>query len=204
MISRNAIAILVLSSTLAGCANIPRQSAELSGALTDQISDLQKTHIALLNAYFNEVETRMRQTISTEYKNGLVQMMEDKQKVNGKELTIEQYDKIMSRVQAKQDQVIVNLEKTRSEALTALLARYVLMQTESQSLQSLLESASKLQETRQRYTGALEAKAQSGVDFLQTVDTKVQSSLDEVNRVKDSVKKVKSDVNEVIDDAQAK
>lgn len=195
---RWSIAVLSFLSLAAssGCANIPRQSADLSAALNDQISDMQKAHIALVNRYFDTVEGQMRQTILTDYKDALVQMMKDKQKAKGADLTVEQYDKIMAKVLARQTTVVADLQKTRSEALSAITDRYVLMRSEGQSLQNLLDSASKLQEARQKYTAQAEAKLNSGVDFLEKVDAKVQSNVDEANRVKDSLNKIKNDVQQ--------
>ena len=198
------VAILSILSvaTFEGCANIPRQSAELSAALNNQISDMQKVHLALMNRYFDEVEGRMRQTLMGDYKDALVQTMKDKQREKGKELTVEQYDKIIARVLARQDQVLADLQKMRSDASSAIMDRYVLMRSEGQSLQQLLESASKLQEARQKYTGQVEAKVDSGLNFLEKVDAKVQGYVDEANRVREVVNKikdeVKGDVEEVI------
>lgn len=179
---------------LDGCANIPRQSADLSAALNDQIADMQTTHIALVNRYFDNVEGQMRQTIMTDYKDTLVQMMKDKQKAKGADLTLEQYDKIMTKVLTRQTLVVADLQKTRSDALSAITDRYVLMRSEGQSLQNLLDSASKLQEARRKYTAQAEAKLNTGIDFLEKVDAKVQSNVDEANRLKDGLNKIKNDV----------
>lgn len=179
---------------LGGCANIPRQSVELSASLNDQISDMQKAHITLVNRYFDNVEGQMRQTITTDYKDTLVQMMKDKQKAKGADITLEQYDKIMAKVLARQTLVVADLQKTRSDALSVITDRYVLMRSEGQSLQNLLDSASKLQEARQKYTGQVEAKMNTGIDFLEKVDAKVQSNVDEANRLKDGLNKIKNDV----------
>lgn len=192
---------LCAAAPLTGCANVPRQSADLSAALNDQIADMQKAHIVLVNRYFDNVEDQMRQTIQTDYKDALVQTMKDKQKAKGTDLTLEQYDKIIAKVLARQTQVVSDMEKTRSEVLSSITDRYVLMRSEGQALQNLLDSASKLQEARQKYTAQAEAKINSGIDFLEKVDAKVQSNIDEANRVKEGLNKIKADVKKDAEEA---
>lgn len=193
------IVIYLALALLSGCANTPRQSVELSAALTAQVTDMQKAHIALVNRYFDEVEARVRQTITIEYKDGLVQGMKDKQKEKGRELTLDQYDKIMTKVLSRQDQAMSDLQKSRSDVLSSITERYILMRSESQSLHRLLAASSKLQEERQKYTGAFEAKTAEGLDFLERVDSKVKVYMDEANRVKEGINKIKSDASEVLD-----
>lgn len=190
---------LLCALALSGCASIPRESAELSGALHAQLEDMRGKHIVLVNKYFGEVEARVRNAILVDYKDALVQAMKDRLKEKGKELTTEQYDQIVSRVLAKLDQAMKDLEKDRSEVLSEVTERYILMTSETQALHGLLVSASKLEESRKKITGAAEERAAAGIKYLQGVDNRVQGYFDEVNKVKGGIKKVKSDVEEVLD-----
>lgn len=208
MVTRHHVAgfplLVFLGATivLSGCASIPKESAELSGALHAQLEDLRAKHIALVNKYFGEVEARVRNAILTEYKDALVQAMRDRLKEKGKELTTEQYDQIMTRVLAKLDHDMKGLEADRSEVLVEVTDRYVLMASETQAIHALLVSASKLEESRKKVTGAAEGRLEGGIKYLQNVDAHVQGYFDEVNKVKSGLKKIKTDVEEVLDGQQ--
>jgi len=184
---------------LSGCASIPRQSAELSGALHSQLEDMRVKHVALVNKYFGEVEARVRSAILNDYKDALVQAMRERLREKGKDLTTEQYDQIVSRVLTKMDQALKDLERDRSEVLGEVTERYVLMTSEAQAIHGLLVSATKLEESRKKITGAVEERAEAGVKYLQSVDNRVQGYLNEVEKVKGGLKKIKSDVEEVLD-----
>lgn len=190
---RHAVVILGLVLFCQGCASIPKQSVELSAALTDQIVEMRTKHLEAINRYFSEVEGRIRRTMLTEYKDDYVAGMREKRRAKGKELTLEEYDRINSIVLEELDASMKDLERDRSRVLTDVMDRYSLMQAESQSLHGLLAAASKIQELRQTVTGKLEKQADEKFKMLESVDQKAQGYLQKAQKVKRSAENLKSE-----------
>ena len=90
---------------MSGCATVPRQSVELAAAVTAQTADMRRVSVELTNRYFDEVERRMREAVMGKYKDEIVDGVRAKLKEKGRDLTIEQYDKVITRVLAKQSDV---------------------------------------------------------------------------------------------------
>lgn len=178
---------LVLLAWLSGCASVPRQSVELASALSNQTADMRRVSVELTNRYFDEVERRMREALMGKYKDAIVEGVRTKLKEKGRDLTIEQYDKIVMRVLTKQSEVIASVETTRSQALSEILNRYTLLETEIRSLQNLLASAAGNQDVLSKLLGSI--PQQVPTDVLRSVDETVNRELGALESVQDAASK---------------
>ncbi len=181
-------AALLLLLTVSGCASIPKESADLSRHVGDMIASTQVAHVAMVNRYFDRMKTEVEDFAFRDYKNAFLANVRKvaKQKDPGfVELSFDQYDQALSRVQHKRDEWVREVDKGRQAVLLSLEEHYALMRQANASLTALLRSASNLNQTEaallDRYgagVGISNGKLKEWEDKVYDTTSKVRSLLD--------------------------
>lgn len=181
-------AALLLLLTMSGCASIPKESAELSRHVGDMIASTQVAHVAMVNRYFDRMKTEVEDFAFRDYKNAFlanVRKVAKKKDPEFVELSFDQYDQALSRVQHKRDEWVREVDKGRQAVLLSLEEHYALMRQANASLTALLRSASNLNQTEaalfDRYgagVGISSGKLKEWEDKVYDTTSKVRSLLD--------------------------
>lgn len=179
---------LILVCALVGCASIPRESADLSRHVGDMIASTKVAHVAMVNRYFDRMKSEVDDFAFHEYKHaflGNVRKVAKKKDPAFVELSFDQYDQVVTRIQQKRDDWIREVDKGRQTVLVSLEEHYGLMTQANASLTALLRSAANLNQTEaaliDRYgasAGLSSAKLKEWEDKVYDTTTKVRSLLD--------------------------
>lgn len=185
--SRLGATVLVLSA-MTGCASIPKESADLSRHVGEMIASTQVAHVAMVNRYFDRMKTEVEDFAFRDYKNAFlanVRKVAKKKDPAFVELSFDQYDQALSRVQHKRDEWVREVDKGRQAVLFSLEEHYALMRQANASLTALLRSASNLNQTDaallDRYgagVGISSGKLKEWEDKVYDTTAKVRSLLD--------------------------
>ena len=179
---------LILICALGGCASIPKESADLSRHVGDMIASTKVAHVAMVNRYFDRMKSEVEDFAFHEYKDaflGNVRKVAKKKDSTFVELSFDQYDHAITRIQRKRDEWVHEVEKGHQTVLVSLEEHYGLMTQANASLTALLRSAANLNQTEaaliDRYGasgGLSSAKIKEWEDKVYDTTTKVRSLLD--------------------------
>jgi hypothetical protein len=179
---------LILLWALVGCSSTPKESAELSRHVGDMIAATKVAHIAMVNRYFDRMKSEVEEFTFHAYKNALlanVRKIAKEKDPHFEELSFDQYDQVMTRIQQRRDEWVREVEKGRHTVLLSLEEHYGLLTQANASLTALLRSAANLNQTEaallDRYgasTGLSSSKLKEWEDKVNDITTQMRSLLD--------------------------
>lgn len=184
------IALIALGLLLAtvGCSTVPKESVDLSRHVGDMIVSTKVAHVAMVNRYFDRLKAEVEEFAFHEYKEAYLAIVRKEAKKKDAafvELSFEQYDRVLTRIQQRRDEWVRDVEKGRQTILTSLEEHYGLMIQANASLTALLRSAANLSQTEgalvDRYgasAGLSSAKLKEWEDKLYETTSKVRSVMD--------------------------
>ena len=177
--------ILVLTQA---CASIPKESADLSRYVGDMIASTKVAHISIVNRYFDKMKTEVDEFSFHEYKDALLANVRKAAKKRDSafvELSFDQYDQVISRIQQRRDEWVREVDKGRQTILISLEEHYSLMTQANASLTALLRSAANLNQSEaaliDRYgasAGLSSTKLKEWEEKMYDATTKVRSLID--------------------------
>lgn len=172
--------------SLVSCASIPKQAPELSAALGKEISVLEKSHLSLLYAYFDERRAKVDDFIETNWlPQYAVNFFSDSDiqdawnEIVGSDDKNERLDfllavapELQAVINEKRKELITPLDNIERALESALREQYNYTRSINNSLTSFLSSASKVQESQQRY-----------LDMINITDDKIGHAIDRTDEV---------------------
>lgn len=180
---------------LASCASIPKHAPDLSAALGREISALEKSHLSLLHAYFNERRAKVDEFIETtwlpqyatnffsepEIQNAWNEIVESDDKAERLDFILAAAPELQAVINEKRNELITPLDEIERALEYSLRDQYNYTRSINNSLTSFLSSAAKVQENQQRY-----------LDMMKITDDKIGRAIDQTDEVvQDLLKKSK-------------
>lgn len=195
---------------LVSCASIPKQAPDLSAALGKEINVLEKSHLTLLHAYFNERRAEVDEFIETtwlpqyatnffsepEIQDAWNEIVESDDKAERLDFILAVAPELQAVINEKRNELITPLNEIERALEYSLRDQYNYTRSINNSLTSFLSSAAEVQENQQRY-----------LDMVKITDDKIGRGIDRTDElVQDLLKKsVKAaDAEENIADYKAK
>ena len=142
--------ITILLCTCVGCVSIPAESVDLSRRIGEMITTAKISHMNMVDRYFDESKAKVEDFAFHEYKDSYlrnVRKIKKRKDPNFAELSFDEYDRAMSRVQHKRDELVQVVNSNRHTILSSLEEHYDLMSHANASLTALLESGAKLRQS---------------------------------------------------------
>jgi hypothetical protein len=198
--------ILVLMS----CASIPKQAPDLSAALGKEINVLEKSHLSLLHAYFDERKAKVDEFIETtwlpqyatnffsdpEIQDAWNEIVASDDKAERLDFILAVAPELQVVINEKRKELITPLDEIEEALESSLRDQYNYTRSINNSLTSFLSSAWKVQESQQRY-----------LDMVKITDDKIGRAIDRTDEVVEGLlKKAEKavDVEEKVADYKAK
>jgi SMC interacting uncharacterized protein involved in chromosome segregation len=178
--------IVCLIAMLSSCVSIPRQAPLLSQELGNRISVLEKSHINILNSYFDhkrkavddfmenvwlpefastffskpEIEEAWKEIVESDDKQGRLEFL----LAVGPELQVV--------INEKRQELVAPLDELERELESAIREEYNMARSMNNTLTSFLTSAAKVKENQQRY-----------LDMLKITDDKIGKAIDQTDKI---------------------
>lgn len=184
---RRAECMRVISGLLlltTSCASVPAESVELSKLVGEMIQSAKVSHVNMVNQHFSYRRQEVELFAYDEYKNAFLENLRGllKQKdANFVELSLEQYDKAMSRVRKKADSWLLEVESTRAAVLQALEEHYAVLLSSQEEVTSLLRSAADVSETRASLLSRWGPKVGLSETKMREVEDKIAAGVSSLN-----------------------
>ena len=175
--SRHLFPFLV-SSLLMGCANVPRQAAELSGELGGMIRESRATHLALIDEYVNERRRRVDDFMSRDWipkftKNFIVEAKLDQELAaakNAEEKTqvhVEFQEAASQRISERRALLMDAIDEVGRLLRARIDEHYDQMVLVNQTLTAHLRSAEKVNATRDELLKLAKIRPNEMIPFTQ-------------------------------------
>ncbi len=148
---RRKLLIVALVLITFGCATVPRESVELSSLVGEMISSAKVSHVNMVNRHFDYLRSDVEYLAFHDYKGALLENVRrglKKNDPNFTELSLDQYDKVILKIQGKRNEWLQEVEKNRQTVLQALEEHYVALAQANANVTSMLRSAANISETR--------------------------------------------------------
>jgi len=188
-------------AVLMGCAHIPREAPDLSAELGNQISSVEKAHLALLHQFFELKRNEIDEFVQEEYLPVFAKNFFSEPKISsGWNTIVSENDpserlkfltvvgvKLQVEIDRRRAILIDPINSMEIEVTRALEAEYEQAKAINQALTGLLYSGSEVSENRQRY-----------LEMVGVSDEKVESV---INKVGDVVGKMLEGAKEAEDKA---
>lgn len=139
--------LLALLLMVSGCASVPKESVELSRLVGEMAAAAKVSHINMTNRYFQHLRSQIENFVLHEYKETFlanVRRLEQQKNPAFQELTFDQYDRVIMRVQQNGGEWIQEIENDRQTVLQALEEHYMILSQANASVTALLQSVTKL------------------------------------------------------------
>ena len=181
---------LVFITTISGCSNIPAEAPTLSSELGKRIQSLEAANIRLLHSFFDEKRKQIDIFIEHEWLpvfsdqffrkpkiaqawNTIVREQDNKQRTK---FMIKVGSKLQQAINKKRTELIKPLDALERRLVNTLKAEYAQAKAINNSVTSLLLSASKVTENRNRLlakAGITEEKISEAIDKTDIIVTKL-------------------------------
>ena len=177
---------------LMSCASIPKHAPELSEELGKEINILEKSHLNLLHAYFEEKRAKVDEFIETSWLtqyatnffsepdiqdawNEIVASDDKKERLD---FVLAVAPELQAEINEKRKELITPLNDLEEAIEAALRDQYNYTRSINSSLTSFLSSAAKVQENQQRY-----------LDMLKITDDKIGRAIDRTDEITEDLLK---------------
>jgi hypothetical protein len=175
------IAVLVSS-----CISIPKQAPQLSEELGNRINSLEKSHISLLNSYFEQkrkaVDEFIERTWLPEFASNFFskpaiseawnEIVESKDTKDRLDFLVAVGPQLQIVINEKRQELIAPLNDVERQLEQMIRDEYNTTRSINNTLTSFLTSASKVKENQQRY-----------LDMLKITDDKITGAIDQTDRI---------------------
>src|SRR5688572_20253385 len=157
--------VLLLCITLASCATIPSQAPQLSEELGNKINSLEKSHLTLLHAYFEQKRALVDQFISDVWLPRFAenffsnpQIQDAWNKIVQTNNTTERLEFLLAAaphlqitIDEKRQELLKPLNDLEHQVEAAVREEFNLARSANNTLTSFLSTAAKIDENRSRY-----------------------------------------------------
>lgn len=143
--------MVVIVPFIYGCATIPRESVELSSLVGEMISSAKVSHVNMVNRHFDYLRSEVEDFAFHDYKDAFlanVRKLSKEKDANFVDISIDQYDRVIVKIQGKRNEWLQEVEKNRQVVLQALEEHYVVLAQANANVTSMLRSAANISETR--------------------------------------------------------
>ncbi len=144
------IAILIYGSF--GCATVPKESVELSRLVGEMIGSAKVSHVNMVNRHFDHLRSEVEYFAFHDYKEAFlknVRKVAKEKDPNFVDLSIDEYDQFLMRIQEKRNEWLQEVEKNRQVVLQSLEEHYAVLTQANATVTGFLRSAAEISETRE-------------------------------------------------------
>jgi len=198
--------IFVVVMSLAGCAHIPKESAQLSAELTGMIKSAQTVHLNLIDGYVNERRARVDDfmkdkwipTFLERFVNGsgvLVKIDKAGSPSEKGKIMLEFSEAAMKEIYARRTAQVAALDDIERAMKDEVGAHYADMLTVNQAITAHLMSAAKVTEAREELLNQLKVNPKNIIPIQKINDimdkiVRYEGKLDELPNYIDEAKKL--------------
>lgn len=130
--------------TMAGCTAMPQEAVQLSASLGQMITKANAAHVIMVNKYFDALAVQVDKFALGDYKQAFLSNLRKLAKQKDPtfvDLTVDEYDKAMTRIMAQRLEWQRNVEAERQQILRELDDYYALMDKVNVEVTNILRSA---------------------------------------------------------------
>lgn len=166
---KSVIFSLLLVSLLVSCGSLPRATVDLSMLLEKQIFALEQSHIKLINKHFEEKQYHALSFLDNEWYpkylenffndgdaediwNEIINNSDKKERMSDLQMVV---SIIQTEYMAMRDSLLLSLETTRIELLSAVQEEYNTARTMNNAVLNNIASVNEIQEARKEYLSKL-------------------------------------------------
>ena len=207
------LTMLILSFMFIGCVSIPPEAPKLSTELGKRINSIESANIKLLNKFFDRKRDDIDEFINEEwtplfakniFSNPKISKLWDRiVKENNKQdrlmFLVKMGPKLQKKINEKRLELITPINELESTIEKAIRSEYRQARAMTNSISSLLISASEVSENRDRYLGMLgvtDNKIENIIDktdgLVNKLLNKAKHTPSKVDKAKVFIKKIKS------------
>jgi hypothetical protein len=178
--------VIIVSVFIAGCATIPKQSAQLSEELGYKLNKIEHSHILLLHNFFNQkreivddfiVKLWIPKFSENFFSNPTIEKTWNEIVSSGNKEDRLKFitllgPKLLSQIENKRQELIKPLDILESDIEQKILNEYNAAKSINNSLTSFLYSAAKVDENRSRY-----------LEMIGVTDTKIGEAINNTDQI---------------------
>ncbi len=166
------ILLAISLSLLVGCVTTPRETVQLSLLIGEQLDNVEKQHIEIVNSYFDRIVQDIDELYDEKieiYKGNFATSLDDTAKIEDIiTVAVEEIDGIHK----QKSTFIAGIEKQRKVYLNQVISNYEIMRRSNTTLTTFLESAYNVQNSRDEIVQNL---------GLETVNSNIQMLISTIN-----------------------
>ena len=195
---------LFTSVVLSSCISIPKQAPELSEQLGKQISSLEKSHVSLLNSYFDQKRHAVDEFVdkvwlpefaanffkNPEISDAWNEIVNSKDTKDRLDFLVFVGPQLQEIINEKRQELTAPLNALERELESVIREEYTNARSMNNTLTSYLVSASKVKENQQRYLDMLKLTDDKISKAIDQTDSVIGNLVSEAEKVKDAVDKV--------------
>lgn len=158
--------IVVIAFTLFGCAQIPKESVELSNTVGRDVSAIQVSHLALIKLYFDDKEALVNRWVDQVYapsqitavvgntaiRSELEKAITEAATGQNQDVLIKRFDSVITRIRKDVEQtrkeLLAPVQSAREDTLTKIQAAYSQVQLGNNIVTGYLSSLVKITDTQ--------------------------------------------------------
>ena len=192
------IVVIIISTLLVSCASIPPSTSTLTKEVITEANDMHTLNIALVNQLFEERRDRLNNFITETYTPALIENYQKilPDSINYKEQLPNILKSIIPVINRKKDSLQGVLDTQKEEIITSLNTNYITYTQATTSLQNLIDSTVKLNDTENNAVASIQKlTGTTNIDFKkieQNIDStliKVGNSMKPILDLKNLTKK---------------
>lgn len=192
------IVVIIISTLLVSCASIPPSTSTLTKEVITEANDMHTLNIALVNQLFEERRDRLNNFITETYTPALIENYQKilPDSINYKEQLPNILKSIIPVINRKKDSLQGVLDTQKEEIITSLNTNYITYTQATTSLQNLIDSTVKLNDTENNAVASIhKLTGTTNIDFKkieQNIDStliKVGNSMKPILDLKNLTKK---------------
>lgn len=176
-----------------GCTTVPRESVELSRLVGEMITSAKVSHVNMVNRHFDYLRSEVEYFAFHDYKEAFLENMRKIKKEkdpNFTDFSINEYDRVINRIQRKRDEWLQEVENNRQSVLQALEEHYIVLTQANAYVTNLLRASAKTSEVQE----ALLERFGPGIGIsgtkIKEVEDKVLESTNKIRSIMDSAIKM--------------
>jgi hypothetical protein len=177
---------LLIAILVSSCISIPKQAPELSEELGKRINSLERSHISLLNSYFEQKRKAVDEFIETTWlpefagnffskpaiSEAWNEIVESKDTKDRLDFLVAVGPQLQVVINEKRQELIAPLNDVERQLEQMIREEYSTTRSINNTLTSFLVSAAKVKENQQRY-----------LDMLKITDDKISGAIDQTDQI---------------------
>ena len=199
--STKKLSIITLMLLMAGCVSIPPEAPELSAELGNRIARIEQSNLSLLTRYFDRKKEDVDNFIQDKWvpefakqffsepaiANVWDQIVASGSKEDRLQFILRTSPTLQQKINDKRLQLIKPLEDLEQRIARKISADYSQAKSINNSITSLLLSASKVVENRDRYLAMVGVSSDQVTQIIDSTDSIVSDLLENANNIEDRV-----------------